>query len=71
MCRAPTRTHCDEAGMCATASSGGGSKQMGERHDWVDELVCARKPKMDVLVEYGLSQDEENVSQNILALPFM
>lgn len=43
---------------------------MGKRQDWLDELVCARKPTMDLLVEYRLLEDEENVLRSILALPF-
>ena len=51
----------------------------GDSQPWADNFVCARKPTMDVLIEYGLleknpaSPKEDNtatVSRSLLAQPF-
>lgn len=42
----------------------------GDARAWVDELVCAKKPTIDVLVEYGLLDDDATVAQHILEQPF-
>ena len=51
----------------------------GDEQPWADHFVCARKPTMDVLIEYGLLEknsktpDQDNtatVSRALLAQPF-
>ena len=52
----------------------GGGAEPGAPQPWVDELVCARKPTEDVLVEYGMLQltdsGDAEVTPDITMLPF-
>ena len=47
-----------------------GGREVGSDQSWADAFVCARKPTLDVLVEYGMLTSETEVAPAITGLSF-